>query len=90
MNPIRVIDMKMPLPALISGTVAVATFMMWMGWQAANQTNKMEDLILTTAKLEKRLDDRDARLDALRDTLFELRRNNDMNTMRITSLENKK
>lgn len=90
MNNVRVIDFKIPLPAVISGAVAVATFMVWMGWQAANQANKMEALIASTQKLEKRLDDRDARFDALRDAQFDLRRSTDMNTMRINTLENRK
>lgn len=82
--------MKIPLTALVSSAVTVASFMAWMGWQAANQSNKMESLIVTTTKLEKRLDDRDARVDVLRDSLFELRRATDMNTIRITNLENHK
>jgi hypothetical protein len=42
---------------------------------------------LTNVKLEKRLDDRDVRLDTLRDSQFALQRTTDTNSLRITALE---
>ncbi len=83
----RIVDFKLPLPWLISGAVAMALFMTSLGWQASTQSNKLDQLILTNVKLEKRLDDRDVRLDTLRDSQFALQRTTDTNSLRITALE---
>jgi len=44
-------------------------------------------LPLPNQKLEKRLDDRDIRLDGMRDAIFAVQRVNDTNALRITALE---
>jgi len=85
--PPRIVDFKLPLPWLISGAVAMAIFMISVGWQASAQSNKLDQLISTNIKMEKRLDDRDIRLDTLRDAQFALQRTTDTNSLRITALE---
>jgi hypothetical protein len=83
----RIVDFKLPLPWLISGAVAMALFMISLGWQASAQSNKLDTLILTNVKMEKRLDDRDVRLDTLRDAQYAQQRTTDTNSLRITALE---
>lgn len=85
--PRRLVDFQLSVATIISGCVTVASFMVWMGYQAAQQSNKMETLTQTMVKVEKRLDDRDIRLDALRDQVSELRSETKMNAMRIGELE---
>ncbi len=85
--PNRVIDMKLPLPWLISGAATVAAFMISLGWQSSAQSSKLDQLIIANVKLEKRLDDRDGRIDALRDSIYSLQRINDTHSLRITALE---
>ncbi len=83
----KIVDLRLPLHWLVGAAVAIATFMITLGWQAAGQTNKLDQIIVAYAKLEKRLDDRDMRLDTLRDTVYELRRTIDLITQRTAMLE---
>jgi septal ring factor EnvC (AmiA/AmiB activator) len=85
--PRRFIDLQLSLQAVVSGAVATGSFMVWMGWQAAQQTSNMAQLQQAITKVEKRLDSRDQYQDGLRDTVYELRRATDMNTLRIGELE---
>lgn len=86
-TPQRIIDFKLPLPWLISGAATVAAFMISLGWQSSAQSSKLDQLIQANQKLEKRLDDRDVRLDALRDAIYAVQRVTDTNALRITALE---
>lgn len=86
-QPRRLVDFQLSVSAIISGAVTVASFMVWMGYTASQQTSKMESMANSLAKVEKRLDDRDGRLDLLRDAVTELRSKNDMNVMRIEAIE---
>lgn len=83
----KIVDLKLPLPWLISGAAAVALFMISLGWNSSAQSSKLDQLIVANAKLEKRLDDRDIRLDALRDAIYSVQRVTDTNALRITALE---
>jgi hypothetical protein len=83
----RIVDFKLPLPWLITSAIIVGGFMLTLGWNAANQSNKLDQIIITNIKLEKRLDDRDIRLDAMRDSIYALQRVNDTHSLRITALE---
>ena len=83
----RIVDMKLPLPWLISGAATIAAFMISLGWQSSAQSSKLDQLIIANIKLEKRLDDRDIRLDALRDSIYAVQRITDTHSLRITALE---
>jgi hypothetical protein len=86
-SPPRIVDLKLPLPWLISGAAASLLFMATLGWNSSAQSSKLDQLIVANQKLEKRLDDRDIRLDAMRDAIFAVQRVNDTNALRITALE---
>lgn len=83
----KIVDFKLPLPWLISGAATIAAFMISLGWNSSAQSSKLDQLIVANTKLEKRLDDRDVRLDALRDAIYTVQRVNDTNSLRITALE---
>lgn len=85
--PARIVDFKLPLPWLISGAIIVAMFMATLGWNSSAQSSKLDQLILANMKLEKRLDDRDVRLDTMRDAIFAAQRVSDKHDLRITTLE---
>lgn len=85
--PQKIVDFKLPLPWLITSAVIVGSFMLTLGWNSSAQSSKLDQLIVANAKLEKRLDDRDIRLDALRDAIYAVQRVNDTNALRITALE---
>lgn len=84
------VDMRVPLSWLLS---SAATILVTLGatlWNIAGQSNKLDQLIITNQKLEKRLDDRDTRIDSLRDKIFGLERASDNLTLRIDTLERAK
>lgn len=83
----RFIDFQLSLQALISGAVVIATFMVWMGWQAAQQTTNTAQLQLAVAKIEKRFDDRDSKLDEMRSKMNNAERASDKLEMRVDVLE---
>lgn len=86
-NELRMVDMRIPLPWLISTAGAILATLAVTLWNIAGQTNKLDQLIVANAKLEKRLDDRDLRVDALRDKLFSVERDHDALLLRIQALE---
>lgn len=86
-NPPRIVDFKLTLPWLI-GTAAIAlSFMTTLGWNASTQSGKLDQLIAANMKLEKRFDDRDIRLDAMRERMYASDRVTDAMSLRITALE---
>lgn len=83
----RIIDMSIPLTWLLStAAVILCTFATTL-WNIAAQSNKLDQLIAANAKLEKRLDDRDLRVDAMRDRIGALERAVDALTVRMETAE---
>lgn len=79
--------MQLPLPWLLSSAAAIILMMATMVWSVAGQSNKLDQLILNTAKLEKRVDERDSRVELMKDAQYEARRVQDLLTQRIDNLE---
>jgi hypothetical protein len=88
-NP-RIVDLKLPLPWLIGCGVITCSFMLSLGWQASSQSAKLDQLIYAQVKMEKRLDDRDVRLEVVRESIFSLQRLVDINTLGIASIKGTK
>lgn len=86
-NPQRIVDMQLPLPWLLSSAAAITLMMATMVWSVAGQSNKLDQLITNTAKLEKRVDERDSRVELIKDAQYEARRVQDLLTQRIDVLE---
>jgi len=83
----RFIDFQLSLQAIISGAVAVGFFMLWMGWQAAVQTSNTEQLKLGVSKLEKRFDEKDTKIEDMRDKLSDQRSTIANLLLRVDALE---
>ena len=83
----RIIDTKLPLTWLITTAGALISVLFTLLWNISAQTNKLEQLILSTAKMEKRLDDRDARLDRMLVDFYEMHRIDDAQTLRLNAIE---
>lgn len=79
--------MQLPLTWLISSFAAILMTMAAMVWSVAGQSNKLDQLIANTAKLEKRVDERDSRVELIKDAQYEARRVQDLLTQRIDNLE---
>jgi ubiquinone biosynthesis protein UbiJ len=90
-GPTRVIDLKLPLSWLIGTAGVMVTVLLSVTWNASAQTrnleNKIDQLIGTSSKLEKRLDDRDTRIEDVRDRMFMFERKADNLQLRVESLE---
>ena len=94
----RIIDTKLPLTWLIGVActiiVAVFSFAMSNSSNAEKTQNKLDllrsdqaTLILNIAKLEKRVDDRDTRTDAIKEMQYSMQRIIDGQGIRLESLE---
>jgi hypothetical protein len=83
----RIVDLKLTLPWLISGAATALLFMATLGWNASTQSGKLDTLIAANMKLEKRFDDRDVRLDTMRDRMYATERVTDTISIRLTALE---
>ena len=83
----RMIDTRLPLTWLIGSVVSVVGACFIVGYSISVQTGKLDQLVQANQKMEKRLDDRDARFDAMRDSIYSVQRLTDTNTIRITALE---
>jgi hypothetical protein len=83
----RIIDLQLPLPWLLSSIAGIMVAMATMVWSIAGQSNKLDQLILNTAKLEKRVDDRDGRLDTVKEAQYQMLRVQDAQNMRLDALE---
>jgi outer membrane murein-binding lipoprotein Lpp len=79
--------MQLPLPWLLSSVAAIMLTMATMVWSVAGQSNKLDQLITNTSKLEKRVDERDTRVELMKDAQYEARRVQDLLTQRIDNLE---
>lgn len=77
----------MPLPWLITSAGAALIFMATLGWNASTQSSKLDTLIAANMKLEKRLDDRDVRIDTMRERMYASDRVTDALSLRVTALE---
>jgi peptidoglycan hydrolase CwlO-like protein len=86
-EPRRFIDLQLSLQAVIAGAVAVATFMVWMGWQAAQQTNISLQTQASVVKLEKRFDDKDAKIEDMREKMSDQKSDFNSLKLRIEILE---
>lgn len=86
-QPPRVVDMRIPLHWLLSSAAAILMTLAATLWNIAGQSNKLDQLIVTNTKMEKRLDDRDGRIDGIRDRIFGLESTINMMQLRVEALE---
>jgi uncharacterized protein YlxW (UPF0749 family) len=97
-NSPRIIDTKLPLTWLLSTAGAIIVALGAFALNNSANTEKTQakldllradqaSLILSFAKLEKRVDDRDTRTDALKEMQYSMQRIIDGQGMRIETLE---
>ncbi|CUI04668.1 hypothetical protein BN2497_4113 [Janthinobacterium sp. CG23_2] len=94
----RIIDTKLPLTWLLSTAGAIILALTGFAVTSSSNTEKTQNkldllradqatLILNIAKLEKRVDDRDTRTDALKEMQYSMQRIIDGQGIRLESLE---
>lgn len=79
--------MQLSLASIISGIVTIGSFMLWMGWQAAQQTSNSVQLQVGITKIERRLDNIDTANTAQRELMTDLRADHRMLGMRMGEAE---
>ena len=65
----RVVDMRIPLPYLISAVVISMSALGSTVWTVAGQSNDLKLLVIASAKMEKRMDDSAAKADVRSDEM---------------------
>jgi hypothetical protein len=82
-----VFDNKIPLTWLLSSAGSILFLLGILLWNVAAQSNKLDQLILQTDKLEKAAAIRDAKFEDLSRESYATKRNEDIMNMRIEALE---
>ena len=79
--------MRIPLTWLLSSAAIMISLLCTTLWTVAGQSNKLEQIVGTSVKLEKRLDDRDEKTEAMRERMFNFDRTTDNLKLRVDALE---
>lgn len=89
--PPRIVDMSLPLSWLISAVVVSVLTLGTTVWSVAGQSNDLKLLVISSSKMEKRLDDREAKYETktemFNDRLSTVDRTTDNLKLRVDALE---
>lgn len=83
----RIVDVKFPLPWLISTAAALVVSIASLTWQVAGANNRLESMAVEVGKVERRLDMRDERIDQLRSEVQQNRAANEVQNQRLAAIE---
>jgi hypothetical protein len=72
-NRRRLIDVSMPLPWIIGMFFSVVSGLLYIGWMAANQNNKLTQIVDSQVKMEAKQEAISTRADVMRDQFAELK-----------------
>lgn len=86
-RPARVVDVKFPLPWLITTAGAVVCSIAALTWQVAGANGRLETMVVEVGKVERRLDTRDERIDQLRTDVQQNRAANEVQNQRLAAIE---
>lgn len=83
----RLIDFSMPLPWVIGMFFSVVSSLFYIGWMAANQNNKLTQIVESQAKMEAKQDAISTRADVMRDQFAEMKQSQAILAIRVGALE---
>ena len=83
----RIVDVKFPLPWLISTAAALVVSIASLTWQVAGASSRLESMVGEVSKVERRLDMRDERIDQLRSEVQQNRASNEVQNQRLAAVE---
>ena len=86
-RPARVVDVKFPLPWLITTAGAVVGSIAALTWQVAGANGRLETMVVEVGKVERRLETRDERIDQLRTDVQQNRAANEVQNQRLAAIE---
>ena len=84
---VKVVDMRVGLPWLISSAATVVVSIASMAWSVSAANGKLEALAVVVGKVEHRLDTRDDRLERLAMEVQQNRAQNDVQNQRMQTIE---
>jgi hypothetical protein len=85
--PQRIVDMRIPLTWLLTTAGVILATLCTTLWTVAGQSNKLDLIFVTQTKMEKRFDDRDTKVEDMRDKMFNFDRTTDNLKLRVDALE---
>ena len=83
----RIVDVKFPLPWLLSTAAALVVSIASLTWQVAGANSRLESMVGEVSKVERRLDMRDERIDQLRSEVQQNRASNEVQNQRLAAIE---
>jgi hypothetical protein len=83
----RLIDFSMPLPWVIGMFFSVVSGLFYIGWMAANQNNKLTQIVDSQVKMEAKQEAISTRADVMRDQFAELKQSQAILAIRVGALE---
>ena len=83
----RIVDVKFPLPWLLSTAAALVVSIASLTWQVAGASSRLESMVGEVSKVERRLDMRDERIDQLRSEVQQNRASNEVQNQRLVAVE---
>ena len=83
----RIVDVKFPLPWLLSTAAALVVSIASLTWQVAGANSRLESMVGEVSKVERRLDMRDERIDQLRAEVQQNRACNEVQNQRLAAVE---
>ena len=83
----RIVDVKFPLPWLLSTAAALVVSIASLTWQVAGANSRLESMVGEVSKVERRLDMRDERIDQLRSEVQQNRASNEVQNQRLVAME---
>jgi hypothetical protein len=86
-NRRRLIDVSMPLPWIIGMFFSVVSGLFYIGWMAANQNNKLTQIVESQTKMEAKQEAISTRADVMRDQFAELKQSQAILAIRVGALE---
>jgi uncharacterized membrane protein len=84
---VNIVDTKLPLTWLLSTAGIVTVFLATTLWNVSMQSNKLDQLVVSTTKIESNMSAQDGKMDKLKDSVNQLQRMGDIQQTRIEQLE---
>ena len=84
---VNIVDTKLPLTWLISTGAIITLFLATTLWNVSMQSNKLDQLVLSTSKIESNVSTQDTKLDKLKENSYATQRVIDNLQNRIEALE---
>lgn len=84
---VKIIDTKLPLTWLLTTGGIILAFLSTTLWNVSMQSNKLDQVVISTAKIEQNVVAQDGKLEKAKETIYAMQRVQDNQQLRIEALE---